>query len=180
MCDMHHTREQMAFYEAFCDNKVELCDMTHAYVWHDSFICVTWLMHTCDMTHSYVWHDSFICVTWLMHTCDMTHSYVWHHVTWLIHMCAMLHTWEQVAFHEAFCDNKVQLCQVLLAYSNCAAGGKSQKSALQQLIQSTGGGDQTENNYNCQKLQQIFTGVPVRVKHLFTGVPKISNEDSRG
>ena len=24
------------------------------------FICVTWLIHMCDMTHSYVWHDSFI------------------------------------------------------------------------------------------------------------------------
>jgi len=47
--------------------------MTHSYVWHDSFICVTWLIHMCDMTHSYVWHDSFICVT---------HSYVW-----LIHVC---------------------------------------------------------------------------------------------
>ena len=30
--------------------------------------------HVCDMTHSYVWHDSFICVTWLTHMCDMTHS----------------------------------------------------------------------------------------------------------
>jgi len=42
-------------------------------VWHDSFICVTWLIHMCDMTHSYVWHDSFICVTW----CHMMHSYTW-------------------------------------------------------------------------------------------------------
>jgi len=47
-----------------------MCYMAHAYVWHDSFISVTWLIHMCDMTHSYVWHDSF--------TCDMTHSYVWH------------------------------------------------------------------------------------------------------
>jgi len=30
------------------------------YVWHDSFLHVTWLIHMCDMTHSYVWHDSFI------------------------------------------------------------------------------------------------------------------------
>jgi len=49
-----------------------------SYVWHDSFIFVTWLIHMCGMTHSYVWHDSFICVTWLIHTGDMTHSYVWH------------------------------------------------------------------------------------------------------
>jgi len=77
-------------------------DMTHSYVWHDSYlcdmtydcrwagwivsvpcaveqatyrrglICVTWLIHKCDMTHSFVWHDSFICVTWLIHMCDMT------------------------------------------------------------------------------------------------------------
>jgi len=94
--------------------------MTHSYVWHDSFIFVTWLIykcdsnpciitgtpsfpfkrathriHMCDMTHSYVWHDSFICVTRLIHTCDTTHSYVWHDsficVTRLIHMqCANL------------------------------------------------------------------------------------------
>ena len=94
---------------------IPVCDMTHSYVWHDSFICVIWLIHTCDMTHLYVfaaspccllnqrctknfkklwcvmsrththththscvWHDSFICVTWLIPMCDMTHSYVWH------------------------------------------------------------------------------------------------------
>ena len=33
-------------------------------------------IHMCDMTHSYVWHDSFIQVTWLIHTCDMTRSWV--------------------------------------------------------------------------------------------------------
>ena len=95
---------------------------THSYVWYDSFICVTWLIHTChmahicvtangwqqctyvtwliymcDTTHSYVWHDSFIRVTWLIHTCDMTHSYVWHdsfiRVTWLIHTCDMTHSY---------------------------------------------------------------------------------------
>jgi len=51
-----------------------MCDMTHSYVWHDSFICVTWLIHMCDMTHSYVSHDSFIRVTCLIHMCDMTYT----------------------------------------------------------------------------------------------------------
>ena len=32
--------------------------------WHDSFICVTWLIYLCDMTHSFVWRDSFIWVVW--------------------------------------------------------------------------------------------------------------------
>ena len=86
-----------------------MCDMTHLYVRHDSFICVTWLIHRCGMTHSHVRQDSFlcvtwliICVTWLIHMCDMTHSCVWHDssirvpwliicVTWLIHTCAMTH-----------------------------------------------------------------------------------------
>ena len=86
-----------------------ICDMTHSYVWHDSFLCVTWLIHICDtsfysyvkydsftrmtclcdMTHWYVWHDSFICVTCLF-------SYLWHDTfiseTWLIHTCAMSHS----------------------------------------------------------------------------------------
>jgi len=36
--------------------------------------CVTWPIHMCDMTHSYVWHDTFLCVPWFIHTWDMTHS----------------------------------------------------------------------------------------------------------
>jgi len=85
-------------------------DMTHSYVWHDSFICAIRLIHMCDMTHSYVWHDSLICMTWLIHMCDTTHSYVWHdsftRVTWLIHMCDMTHSYvcdiEFVSRHDSF------------------------------------------------------------------------------
>ena len=33
------------------------------YVLHDVFVRATWRIRTCDMTHSYVWHDSFIRVT---------------------------------------------------------------------------------------------------------------------
>jgi len=65
-----------------------MCDMTHSYVWHDSFICVTWLIRMCVMTHSHVLHDSFICVTWLIDVRDMTRWCVWHdsciRVTWLV------------------------------------------------------------------------------------------------
>ena len=71
-----------------------MCDMTHSYVWHDSFLCATWLIRVCHTTHPYVWYDSLMrnvpitirspgCVTWLM-----THIYVWHDgfmcVTWLV------------------------------------------------------------------------------------------------
>jgi len=29
-----------------------------SYLWHDSFICVTWRIHMCDMTHPNMWHDT--------------------------------------------------------------------------------------------------------------------------
>jgi len=94
------------------------------FTWRKIFTYVASLMHIRDMTHVYVRHDPFICVTWLVHMCDMTHSYIlyallavvyalliaklylrdmalytwhdshmWHDqiicVTWLIHICNM-------------------------------------------------------------------------------------------
>jgi len=81
------------------------CAISLKHAWHDSFVCVTWLVclglnlrsalicmtwlvHMCDMTHLYVWHDSIVCVTWLilplvesaisLDMRDMASSYVWH------------------------------------------------------------------------------------------------------
>jgi len=92
---------------------IHMCDVTHWYVRHDLFICVTWslhvrhawfmsfLSHICvtwhidmyDTTYWYVRHDSFICATWLIHTWDMTHSYAQRDsficATRLMYMCDM-------------------------------------------------------------------------------------------
>jgi len=43
-----------------------MCDKTHSYVWRDSSICVTRLIHVCDMTHSCVsyslqMHETYHC-----------------------------------------------------------------------------------------------------------------------
>ena len=38
---------------------------------HNGIVDMT-LKSTCDMSHSYVWHDSSICVTWLIHMRDIT------------------------------------------------------------------------------------------------------------
>jgi len=79
---------------------------------HDSFLCVTWLIHICvkRLSHTHrsykthsraaikqdTWlithgHDSFLCMTRLILVWDMTHSCVWHDsflcVTWRIHIC---------------------------------------------------------------------------------------------
>ena len=74
---------------------VHMRGTTHSYVWHDSFICLTWLIHMYDMTHSYVWHVSFICMTWLIHMGDMTRAHVWHDtctcVTWHSYTRDMTH-----------------------------------------------------------------------------------------
>ena len=81
-----------------CHDPFHICGMTHPnmrdmstlYLWHDSFIRVTWPIHTCDITYSNVWHDSFT-------THDMTPSYVWHDslicAAWPICMCDMTHSY---------------------------------------------------------------------------------------
>jgi len=83
-------------------------DMTLSYVWHVSFMRVTWLItyvchgwfmsvtwfiNVCDMAHWCVWRDAMVVVSWLIHPCDVTHAYVCHDsficATWLIHTCDM-------------------------------------------------------------------------------------------
>ena len=73
-----------------------VCDVAYAYVWCDSFICVTWLVgvcvtwlvYMCDTLYGRLCHvhsgtyDLCVCVTLLIHTCDVTRSYVWR--DWLI------------------------------------------------------------------------------------------------
>jgi len=42
--------------DIICSRRVRLCSLNYEYVWHDLFICVTWLIHTRHMTHSHEWH----------------------------------------------------------------------------------------------------------------------------
>jgi len=88
-------------------------DMTHLYVWHDSFICVTWDIHMCAMTHRGHEDDGSLiynCLTWLIYlrnpqliyVCDMTHLYAQNndsqmsHVTHMCYMCDMTHLYVQL------------------------------------------------------------------------------------
>ena len=73
---------------------IRICDLAHSYVWHESFLCRTWLIHIHVYTCSR-WHDSFRYVTWLIHMCDMNHFYAGHDpltcAIWLIRMRDMTH-----------------------------------------------------------------------------------------
>jgi len=93
-CDMTHSPlcvYDMTYFDMWRDSWL----MAHGsfsfiYVWLDLFRYVTWLI-----IHSYIWHVSFVRMTWRTYTCDMTQSYVWHDafigVAWLIHMSDVIH-----------------------------------------------------------------------------------------
>jgi len=87
-----------------------MCDMTHSYVCHDSFVCVPWLIHKCDMTrldscdnkshiclshmngscHTYEWVMSHIWMSHVTHMYESRHTYVWvtSHI-WMSHVTHM-------------------------------------------------------------------------------------------
>jgi len=102
MCD---TAIAYVWHDSFiCVTRLtHICDITRLYAWRDSFICVASLIHMFDMTRSHMWHNSFTCVTWLIHMCDMAHSYVWHdsfiYVTWFIYVSDMTHSY---VWHDSF------------------------------------------------------------------------------
>jgi len=84
---------------------VQMCDMTHSYVWRDSVMCATWLIHMCDVTHSCVYHHSFRRLTWHIHVCTTTPSNAFTCVAWQRHVLYIArvnescHTYEWVTSH---------------------------------------------------------------------------------
>ena len=46
------------------------------FTWHVFLICVAYFMNVCDMSHPWVWHDSWIFVTRPDYLCGMTHECV--------------------------------------------------------------------------------------------------------
>jgi len=64
-----------------------MCDMTHSYVSHDSFVFVAFIYRMCNVTHSYTQHDSFKfvkymryfhIVKYLINIRVLTRQYEWH------------------------------------------------------------------------------------------------------
>jgi len=124
MCDMIHSCESWLIHVRDVLKRPHLCryDITsshmcgiiYSHVWHDSFMCVTWLIHVCDIHRSDVLHDSFMGVTWLVHVCHDSFIYetCWSDIifvgaTWLLHICvaSLIHTWDMThlyVWHNSF------------------------------------------------------------------------------
>jgi len=103
---------------------IHTCDVTHAYVWHTSFMCVTRLVHThiarccamwlvrmCDGTRSYVWRDSFVCVMWLIQLTSCTQSCTW--VMSFLYISCVSHTLE--------CNTSIDISHTIMymSYESC-------------------------------------------------------------
>jgi len=51
-CDMTRFEPLFTYVSWFAWDHPCMCAMTPFCMWHESFTCVTWLIHMCDMTHS--------------------------------------------------------------------------------------------------------------------------------
>ena len=92
-----------------------MCDMIHSHVWHDPFICVTWVMHRCDVISSHVWYDSFICVT----LCDLTRRTY----RWVTSHIWMSHVTRRVYLRQCFVRRALTVRSLCLARDNVLWGG---------------------------------------------------------
>jgi len=122
-------------------------DATGKLVCHDSLIYVSWLIDMCVVTHSYVWYGSSTCVTWLVlipslslpwcdwragvswlpHMCVMTPSYVCHEsvicVSWFVYMYTV--SWLIQIYTMAYSYvYHVAVCCAVAPRLTCLRGGK--------------------------------------------------------
>ena len=74
-CDMHFKCDR-SFPPPLICHVQDMCAMAYvyelddqSYVWRDSFICVTWLIHVCG-------GSNFICVKCCIRVCDISHSFL--------------------------------------------------------------------------------------------------------
>jgi len=69
------------------------CVMLH--IWHDSFICVAWLIPMFGIPHSCMWHDPFKHLTWLTAAEEVRECvWVWVRVTFAKSQCYIWHAWQ--------------------------------------------------------------------------------------
>ena len=86
-----------------------VCDLKHSRARHDSFICVTWLIHMCQMICLHVSLESHL------YACDAKHSRLWHGslkcVTWLFQMSFICVAWILLTCHMTYSDVRRDPCR---------------------------------------------------------------------
>ena len=85
---MHMRHHSHKWISHICDRLIHMCDMTESYVWHEWFMCVTWMNHKRCIMHTYEWVISARVAHSFTHTNE---SCVWQSHIQLIHMCGMTH-----------------------------------------------------------------------------------------
>jgi len=96
-------------------------DMTRSYVWHGSFICVTWLVHIGDMTCIYVGHDSFVwgrdsCSSRRAHrhahdSCTYIHIHIYIYIYTYTHRPTRSRVWYDSTCDLTLCVTCVDICK---------------------------------------------------------------------
>jgi len=177
----------LVFFFPSCLLHVHIHDVTHSYVWHASFICVTCLIHMCDMPHSYVWHASFIRVTCLIHMYSLAliirhFSHVGHtalHCNTLQHTALHCNTLHYTALHRITLYYSALHCNTLqhtalhcntLHYtaSHCNLNSTLQRTATHcNTLQHTA--------THCNTLQHTWNKRPTRRGHLCTVTGTVTN-----
>jgi len=82
---------------------IPVCVMTVPYMWRDSFIYVTRLVHICNVAATFRTETVYTCdgqllphaFTWPIHVCDVFHSYMSEDSFWLRFMCDVTRSYTQ-------------------------------------------------------------------------------------
>ena len=127
MDDSWHTHKQVSIIQvkvsrSQCGWLVYMCVMTHSYVCHDLFICVTWLIHICDTTFSIsLLYITFIYVTWLVMSHVNESCHIWtSHVTYervMSHMNESCHMWMSHVTYERVMSHMNESCHIYAVHN---------------------------------------------------------------
>jgi len=147
------------------------CFVQDSFICHESYErrCNT-LQHTATHCNT-LQHTTTHCNT-LQHTA--THCNTLQHTTThcstLQHTAAHYNTLQHTTTHCNTLQHPATHCNTLQHTALCMIHSY--------VMNPTNGGYRTSNNYDCQIFQQVFTGVPVHIKYVFSGAPKNSNRFS--
>ena len=135
----------------------------HVYIYIFIYTNIYIYIHKCRYIHKYL----YMCV-YTYTNCTSCHMFMSHGARmWRIRACEIhCNTLQHTATH----CNTLQHIDILQHTTTHCNTRLNIYRANTRLCPS--------DNYDCQKFQQVFTGVPVHIKHVLTEVPQILNKFS--